>query len=348
MMRIITGTARGAKLQAPVGEHTRPTAERTKEAVFSMLQQGFLGRRVLDLFGGSGQLGLEAVSRGAKSAVIVDSDRAAIRAITENAKHTKLEQKVEVHMAESLSFLRSYRGEPFHLIFLDPPYHLGLVPKCLDLILERNLITEGGIIVCETASPDDVSLSNVALDKKFEVLRRARYGVAHVTLLTPKKESVALLPGSYDPITLGHLDIIERACAEYDHVVVAVMNNAAKEYMFSMSERTEMASLATKDMPTVRVVSDEGMLVDLFDRLGATVIVKGVRNPRDLAYEEEMAAYNLKRNPKAQTLFLPSDPRFLTLSSTCVREELGRGAVPTDLLPESVAQYLAARGMQSK
>ena len=189
MMRIITGIARGAKLQAPAGEHTRPTAERTKEAVFSMLQQGFAERRVLDLFGGSGQLGLEAVSRGAAGAVIVDSDRAAIAAITENARHTKLLSKVEIKQAEALSFLRSLKGEPFHLIFLDPPYGLGLLPKCLALILEGGLITKGGVIVCETASPDDVFLGDDVLGTKFEVLRRARYGAAHVTLLT-SKESV--------------------------------------------------------------------------------------------------------------------------------------------------------------
>ena len=190
MMRIITGTARGAKLKAPAGEHTRPTAERTKEAVFSMLGQGVAERRVLDLFGGSGQLGLEAVSRGAKSAVIVDSDRAAIAVITENAKHTKLSDKVEVRMAEALSYLRAATQNPFHLIFLDPPYALGLVPKCLSLICERGLLTVGGTVVCETASPDDVFGGDAALEARFEVLRRARYGVAHVTLLRAKEVGV--------------------------------------------------------------------------------------------------------------------------------------------------------------
>jgi len=187
MMRIITGTARGAKLQAPVGEHTRPTAERTKEAVFSMLQGGLSSRRVLDLFGGSGQLGLEAVSRGAECAVIVDNDRAAMDAITKNVAHTKLGDRVTVSKADALSFLRTWCGKPFHLIFLDPPYGAGLVPKCLSLILEKGLVTAGGILVCETALEGDVFASDGVLEGKFDVLRRARYGAASITLLTPKE-----------------------------------------------------------------------------------------------------------------------------------------------------------------
>ena len=191
MMRIITGSARGAKLLAPAGERTRPTAERTKEAVFSMLQQrGFEGRLVLDLFGGSGQMGLEAVSRGAVRAVIVDSDRAAIDVITKNTAHTKLQDRVEVRCAEALSFLRTYHGAPFHLVFLDPPYDAGLVPKCLSLLLERGLLSVGGTVVCETASPDDVFATDAALAEKFEALRCTRYGVAHISVLTPKGESV--------------------------------------------------------------------------------------------------------------------------------------------------------------
>lgn len=155
--------------------------------------------------------------------------------------------------------------------------------------------------------------------------------------------SLAILPGSYDPITLGHLDVITRAAAQYDEIVVAVMNNAAKSYMFELRERAEMARLATKELSNVRVVADEGLLVDLFDRLGATVIVKGVRNEKDLAYEKEMAAYNLQRNPKAKTVFFKADPGLLEISSTRVRALMSEGKIPKGLLPEAVAEYIAAR-----
>ena len=189
MMRIITGSARGAKLIAPAGELTRPTAERTKEAVFSMLQNELADRRVLDLFGGSGQMGLEALSRGAAHAVFVDHERSAIDAITKNAAHTRLSHKAEILRADSVGFLRSYRGAPFHLIFLDPPYAGGIVPQCLALIAEKKMLLAGGIIVCETGDPDAVFADNTALQVQYTVLRRSRYGVAHICLLTPSESA---------------------------------------------------------------------------------------------------------------------------------------------------------------
>lgn len=185
MMRVITGVAKGAKLIAPAGELTRPTAERTKEAVFSMLQYEMTGRRVLDLFGGSGQMGLEALSRGAASAVFVDHDKSAIDAITKNAAHTKLSDKAQIVRGDAVGFLNSYHGAPFHLIFLDPPYALDLVPKCLCVIAKRGLLSAGGIVVCETGTPDAVFAGDAALEAQFACLRRARYGVAHITLLSP-------------------------------------------------------------------------------------------------------------------------------------------------------------------
>ncbi len=157
--------------------------------------------------------------------------------------------------------------------------------------------------------------------------------------------SIAILPGSYDPITLGHLDIITRAAEVYDEIVVAVMNNAAKTYMFDMDARAEMVRLATKELPHVRVVADGGLLVDLFDRIGASVIVKGVRNETDLAYEQEMAAYNLRKNPRAKTVFLEAKEPFSDLSSTRVRALLSKGEVPYGLLPPSVIGHLVESGV---
>lgn len=188
MMRIITGRARGAKLQAPAGETTRPTAERTKEAVFSMLQGNFEGRRVLDLFAGSGQMGLEALSRGAAKAVLVDRDKAALSAIRANVAHTKLTEGAEVVALDAMGYLKTCAAVPFHLVFLDPPYDGGLLPQCLQLLLSRGLLTDGAIVVCETRAEDAVFGEDEALAAGFTVLRRARYGIAHVALLSPVKK----------------------------------------------------------------------------------------------------------------------------------------------------------------
>ena len=154
----------------------------------------------------------------------------------------------------------------------------------------------------------------------------------------------ALIPGSFDPMTLGHLDIVKRACAAYEKVTVAVMINDAKTYAHSIEERAEMARLTVAGLAQVQVVTDRGMLVDLFDRIGADVIVKGVRNETDRAYEEKMAAYNLAKNPRAKTVLYEADPAFGDLSSTAVRALLKKGERPEGLLAPAVLDYLAERG----
>lgn len=168
----------------------------------------------------------------------------------------------------------------------------------------------------------------------------------------PMKATVALLPGSYDPITVGHMDVIRRAAALFDRVTVAVMTNdmrayvadaKVKEYMFSMEERTEMASLACKDLDNVQVISSTARLIDLVDELGADVIVKGVRNEADYAYEQKHALYNRAHNPRAETLYLPADPSFDHVSSTLVREKLAAGASTEGILPAEVAAYIRER-----
>lgn len=184
MMRIITGRARGMRLKAPEGEHTRPTAERVKEAVFSMLQFEIEDRQVLDLFAGSGQMGLEAVSRGAAHAVFVDSSRAAVEIIRQNCAKTRMEAACEVQCADYAAFLRSCRGRRmFDLVFLDPPYAAGLVPQSLRLLLAGELLTVGGTVVCETAEAGDVFAEDDALAAHFAQLRQTRYGAACITLL---------------------------------------------------------------------------------------------------------------------------------------------------------------------
>ena len=155
---------------------------------------------------------------------------------------------------------------------------------------------------------------------------------------------IAIVPGSFDPITVGHLDIVRRALLLADEVVVAVMNNDAKIYTFDMKTRERLARLAVRDLTRVRVVADRGMLVDLFDRLGADVIVKGVRNDTDRVYEEKMAAYNLAHNPRARTLLLEADEKWSDLSSTRVRALLAAGKCPRELVPPAVAEALVKMG----
>ncbi|MGM9644300.1 MAG: pantetheine-phosphate adenylyltransferase [Eubacteriales bacterium] len=145
---------------------------------------------------------------------------------------------------------------------------------------------------------------------------------------------VALIPGSYDPITQGHVNIIERAARIADRVYVAVMNNdsakhssvlSSKTYMFSMEKRVELAKLSLSHIENIEVVSSCGMLIDLFDELSADVIIKGIRTSSDLEYEMIHAKWNKEHNPRLETLFLPADDSLASVSSTLVREYVIKG-----------------------
>ena len=147
-MRVITGKAKGISLKTPNGMATRPTADRVKEAMFSIIQFDIPAASVLDLFGGTGQLGIEALSRDAKRAVFVDEREDACNLIRENLKRTKFEQMGKVVRSDYLAYLRSCR-EKFDIIFLDPPYAEVFLENSLKMITEIDILQSGGIIVAE-------------------------------------------------------------------------------------------------------------------------------------------------------------------------------------------------------
>ena len=147
-MRVITGKARGISLKTPDGMLTRPTADRVKEALFSIIQFEIPGARVLDLFGGTGQLGIEALSRGAASAVFVDSREDACRLIRENLKRTKLETYGKVVKMDYLQYLKQCK-EKFEIIILDPPYAEVFLENAIKSISEIDILQSGGIIIAE-------------------------------------------------------------------------------------------------------------------------------------------------------------------------------------------------------
>ena len=147
-MRVITGKARGVALKTPEGLTTRPTADRVKEALFSIINFDVPNAAVLDLFGGTGQLGIEALSRGAKKAVFVDAGDAACKLIKENLRRTKLEGQGSVVRCDYLQYLSVCR-EKFDIVFLDPPYAEVFLENSLKKISEIDILQSGGIIVCE-------------------------------------------------------------------------------------------------------------------------------------------------------------------------------------------------------
>ncbi len=176
-MRVITGTARGVRLKTPKGEKTRPTADRVKEAVFSIIQFETEGSRFLDLFAGTGQMGIEALSRGASRAVFVDEWRDACHLVKENLRLTNLTEKASVVQDQYLSYLKKCR-ETFDIIFLDPPYAEIFLENALNLISEIDILSDRGIIICERPAEKQ-------LDLEIPGLRRCkdyRYGKSWITV----------------------------------------------------------------------------------------------------------------------------------------------------------------------
>ena len=176
-MRVITGSARGRRLKELEGMETRPTTDRVKEGLFSALQFDIEGRRVLDLFAGTGQLGIECLSRGAASAVFVERRKDAVALIRDNLKTTELTARAKVVSGDSMEYLRSLR-EQFDIIFLDPPYAEGLLEQAIAHIARFDILAPHGIMAAE--HPAEKVLP--ALAPPYRVQRTYRYGKIALTL----------------------------------------------------------------------------------------------------------------------------------------------------------------------
>ena len=177
-MRVITGTARGRRLKEPAGMDIRPTTDMVKEAIFNIVQFDIEGRRVLDLFAGTGQLGIEALSRGAGEAVFVDKASEAVKIVRENLRGTGLENLASVVQADSVVFLRSC--VKFDVIFVDPPYDSTLIDEALHNIIAFDILKDNGIIVCESKLEKQMPEAEAPYRKRKEY----RYGKIKLTVYT--------------------------------------------------------------------------------------------------------------------------------------------------------------------
>jgi 16S rRNA (guanine(966)-N(2))-methyltransferase RsmD len=176
-MRVIAGEAKGISLATPDGMLTRPTADRVKEALFSIIQFDLPGTKVLDLFGGTGQLGIEALSRGAQSAVFVDQREDACKLIRENLRRTKFAEKGSVVRSDYLDYLKRCK-QTFDIVLLDPPYAEVFLENALKMLTEIDILQSGGIIIAERPLGKD-------LPWDFEGFTRSRdykYGKTLITL----------------------------------------------------------------------------------------------------------------------------------------------------------------------
>ena len=331
-MRIIAGSARGTRL-APVPKGVRPTSDRVRESLFNSLGQYFDGGTVLDLYAGTGALGIEALSRGTERAVFVERDRRARSVILENLRRTGFADRAEVIGGDVESVLGRLiaRGELFNLIFADPPYRIAAAEVGGILGRLRSLLAPGGKVVIESGEAP-------VADGEKGVTRR--YGGTFVTILERSELTmiVAVCPGSFDPVTTGHLDIIRRASKVFDHVVVAVGGNFRKQSRLPAVERARLIEKVTADMDNVSVEVMEGLLVDFAREQGAQVIVKGLRAVSDFESEFEQAQLNRTLFPELETVFIMASAEHSFLSSSAVREIASLGGEVRGLVPDGILE----------
>ena len=314
-MRVVAGKYRGKNLASPKNDDVRPTTTRIKETMFNVLQGYVQDSVVLDLFAGSGALGIEAISRGARHVDFVDRAKDSIALVHQNLRG--IEGDYTVQNVDFMSALRSayVSGTKYDLIFIDPPYATSLGELALQTIFDYELLKEDGIAVFEHGSEKKYELT----DNRYKMRTKA---MGTITAEFISHKSVAMMAGSYDPFTRGHEAVLDEALRRFDEVVVACLVNPDKNYTFNDAQRLAICEEVCKYKKGARALYSTRDAVDVAKEVGAEVLVRGIRGDGDKAYEQAMADYN--REHGFDTLFIEVDG-FKDVSSTVVRDELLRG-----------------------
>ena len=335
MVRIVAGEFKGRRLHAPRGAATRPTADRVREALFSILGD-VSGARVLDLYAGSGALGIEALSRGAESALFVERDRRALAALRRNLDAVGAD--AEVRNQDALRFIAHPEGV-FDLVFCDPPYDeasrvAAPLSEALPAMLEDRRSNRDRIRQAQPADPP------AAARGRADLWRHPDSDSLDVN--APRNGGTAVVPGSYDPVTFGHIDIITRVANVFDTVIVGVVNQAVRKgkTVFSAEERVAFIESEVAEYANVQVKPFDTLLVDFARDNGAKAIVKGLRAISDFEYEFEMNQLNRKMAPDIESMFMMAAPEFSFLSSSGVKEMAMFGGDMSGLVPDRVASRL--------
>ena len=368
-MRIIAGFLGGRRLHAKVSAGTRPTSDRVREAIGSVLAARgvFEGAQVLDLFAGTGALGLEAISRGAHEVVAVENGSAALRCLEQNVRELGLEQQVRRRKLDLLQrperVLEALLGSEqraFSLIFADPPYRD--VPRFVPLL--SALATHAAI------RPDALFVIEHARGSRIEEIRGLQevgqylYGDTALTLLArapqigegsatdmsrkpapapESRPSSAIYAGSFDPITNGHVSVIRSGLVAFDRIIVAVLTNTAKKPLFSVEERMEFITDAvggTENQGRVEVDRfDDGLLVDYAKKKDVRVLLRGLRAVGDFEHELNLANMNRHLAPGIETVFIMAND-FYYVSSTLIKEAAKLGGNLHGMVPDLVERKL--------
>ena len=339
-MRVIAGSARSIPLKSVKGDKTRPTTDRIKETLFNILNPYLYDAYVLDLFTGAGGLGIEALSRGAKKAVFVDKSKEAVKIIKENLSKTHFSDDADIYTGDVLDMCATMNIEkPFDVIIMDPPYGKGYWKNVLSLLSKTRLVDEHTLVVVEEDLSDDVEEGNIYGGFELNRIKNYRHN-RHLFFNLSKYMKIGLYAGSFDPPTLGHLDVIKRASSFIDHLIVGVFNNSEKTPLFTTDERVNMLEDILKDYKNVEVATFSGLLVDFARERDVHILVRGLRAVTDFEYEIAMAQTNRVMEPSVDTVFLTTSLEYSYLSSSIVKEIAKNGGGLDEFVPQQIIQRI--------
>ncbi|MDE6550721.1 MAG: 16S rRNA (guanine(966)-N(2))-methyltransferase RsmD [Clostridia bacterium] len=327
-MKIIGGSLKGRNIYAPRGEAVRPTADKVRGSIFDTLQTVIGGARFLDLFAGSGAVGIEAYSRGADEVVFCERSTDALSYLKRNV--SLLGDKAKIYAGDSIASIGRLRGR-FDIIFCDPPYADDCLAQVCSAIDAHGALKDDGVIIYERSS-----LSPVPAPDGYRIIKSRRYGAATLDYLV-KGGSICVFAGSFDPFTRGHLEVVKRAREIYEQVVVLIAVNDCKPYRASLEQRKQVVDAAIAGMDGVECDICDGYVYKYCNRRGITNLVRGVRNAIDDAYERDMAAYN-KSKGGLDTQFIECD--LADISSTALLAGLSRGEDISDMCAADTEQLI--------
>lgn len=309
-MRVIAGKYKSYNIKSPTTEEIRPTTDRVKESIFNLIQNHVKDRIVLDLFCGTGALGIECISRGARKVYFSDISRKSIMLLNENLE--KIEGSYDI-------FNKSYKNvlagisDKVDLIFLDPPYSINEYDQLLLDVSKAEILADDGIIVLER-NRDERSYK---IPFGYYLADSRPYSSTIIDII--KRGHKVIIPGSFDPFTKGHEYLVKKAIEDFASINVVILINPDKKALFSVKKRLSIMKEHLRKYKNVNIDYFDGLTIDYCKKNNVRYIIRGIRNEKDYDYEKKLAVWNYE-NGNIETLYYYAEDS--NISSTKIKEDI--------------------------
>ncbi|MCR4662072.1 MAG: 16S rRNA (guanine(966)-N(2))-methyltransferase RsmD [Clostridia bacterium] len=325
-MRVNAGIYKDKLIECPKNAEVRPTTDKVKEAIFDILRDSIKDKIFIDLFAGSGSIGIEALSRGAQKVYFCDIDDKVIKNLKKNLSYVE-DDKYEIVRSDYSSAIKKLyaRGVRADIIFLDPPYGKDMNLDAVSEIYQKGLLRKHGILICEREVYDKPQR------EFYAYVDSRKYTNTCIDIY--KNITKCALTGSFDPFTNGHEYVLKKALEQYDFAYIVILDNEEKKSAYSEDKKVRMIELALNEYKgKYRIDVSHDYAYKYCNDNGIDRIFRGVRNDKDLEYEEEMSKYNYE-NGKISTTYVQA---INDISSSLVREKVLNGESVEGLVSDRI------------